>query len=92
MDNNWYTNYIARWCLRYAAEQYKVLKAHNQNEFEEIFQQLNISSYNQFYESEKVSEITDSDHLSSKMFLINLFLTTNHNVMYCLGIAPVEQM
>ena len=48
--------------------------------------------FNQFYESEKVSEITDSDHLSSKMFLINLFLTTNHNVMYCLGIAPVEQM
>ena len=48
--------------------------------------------FNQFYESEKVSEITDLDHLSSKMFLINLFLTTNHNVMYCLGIAPVEQM
>ena len=48
--------------------------------------------FNQFYESEKISEITDLDHLSSKMFLINLFLTTNHNVMYCLGIAPVEQM
>ena len=48
--------------------------------------------FNQFYENEKVSEITDLDHLSSKMFLINLFLTTNHNVMYCLGIAPVEQM
>ena len=48
--------------------------------------------FNQFYESEKISEITDLDHLSSKIFLINLFLTTSHNVMHCLGIAPVEQM
>jgi maltose phosphorylase len=43
VDNNWYTNYIARWCLRYAAEQYKVLKASHQNEFEEIFIKTSIS-------------------------------------------------
>ncbi len=48
--------------------------------------------FNQFYESEKVSELTDLGQLSSKIFLINLFLTTSHNVMYCLGIVPAEQM
>ena len=48
--------------------------------------------FNQFYEDEKLSEITDLDQISSKLFLINLFLKTSHNVMYCLGIEPVEQM
>ncbi len=48
--------------------------------------------FNQFYESEKISDITQSDHLSSKLFITNLFLTTSHNVMTCLGIKPVEKM
>jgi len=48
--------------------------------------------FNQFYESEKLSEINNSDHLSSKLFLIDLFIITSHNVMNCLGIAPVEKM
>ena len=48
--------------------------------------------FNQFYEDEKLNEITDLDQISSKLFLINLFLKTSHNVMYCLGIEPVEQM
>jgi len=44
VDNNWYTNYIARWCLRYAGEQYNLLKAHHPNEFEEIFIKTSISN------------------------------------------------
>jgi len=48
--------------------------------------------FNQFYESEKISEIEDSDRLSSKMYITNLFLTTSQNVMWCLGITPVNQM
>ena len=48
--------------------------------------------FNQFYESEKLSEITISEQLSSKLFVINLFIITSHNVMNCLGIAPVEKM
>ena len=48
--------------------------------------------FNQFYESEKISEIEDSDQLSSKMYITNLFLTTSQNVMWCLGITPVNQM
>src|SRR6056300_2018173 len=48
--------------------------------------------FNQFYESEKILEIEDSDHLSSKMYITNLFLTTSQNVMWCLGMTPVNQM
>ena len=48
--------------------------------------------FNQFYESEKISEIEDSDRLSSKMYITNLFLITSQNVMWCLGITPVNQM
>ena len=48
--------------------------------------------FNQFYENEKLSEITDLEHISSKLFIINLFLTTSNNVMLCLGITPVDKM
>ena len=50
------------------------------------------NSFNQFYENEKLSEITDLEHISSKLFIINLFLTTSNNVMFCLGITPVNKM
>ena len=50
------------------------------------------NSFNQFYEHEKLSEISDVNHLSSKFYLINLFLKTSHNVMFCLGLKPVEKM
>jgi len=50
------------------------------------------NSFNQFYEHEKLSEIENSNHLSSKLYLVNLFLTTSQNVMFCLGIKPVEKM
>ena len=43
VDNNWYTNYIAHWCLRYAAEQYNIIKAQHPKEFEEIFIKTNIT-------------------------------------------------
>jgi len=48
--------------------------------------------FNQFYENEKILEINDADHLSSKMYITNLFLTTSHNVMLCLGMTPVNKM
>ena len=48
--------------------------------------------FNQFYESEKILEINDSEHLSSKVYITNLFLTTSQNVMWCLGITPVKKM
>ena len=48
--------------------------------------------FNQFYESEKILEINDSEQLSSKVYITNLFLTTSQNVMWCLGITPVKKM
>ena len=48
--------------------------------------------FNQFYEKEKLSDITDPAHISSKLFITNLFLTTSGNVMSCLGILPVSKM
>ena len=48
--------------------------------------------FNQFYESEKILNISNSDRLSSKMYITNLFLTTSQNVMWCLGITPVNKM
>ena len=36
IDNNWYTNYIARWCLNYTAQQYQKLKAENPQRFDSI--------------------------------------------------------
>jgi len=48
--------------------------------------------FNQFYENEKLSTITDSNHIASKLYIANLFLTTSHNTMFCLGILPVNEM
>jgi arginyl-tRNA synthetase len=48
--------------------------------------------FNQFYEDENLSNIKNSNHLASKIYLVDLFLTTSHNVMYCLGLVPVKQM
>ena len=48
--------------------------------------------FNQFYENEKISNITDLNHVSSKLYIANLFLTTSQNTMFCLGISPVTEM
>ena len=48
--------------------------------------------FNVFYEEEKLSEIIDQGKLSSKLYILDLFITTCHNTMFCLGITPVEEM
>ena len=48
--------------------------------------------FNQFYENEKLSSIKDLNHLASKLYILELFLTTSHNTMFCLGILPVDEM
>ena len=48
--------------------------------------------FNQFYENEKLSTITDTNHIASKLYIANLFLTTSHNTMLCLGLVPVNEM
>jgi arginyl-tRNA synthetase len=48
--------------------------------------------FNQFYEYEKISDITDIDQIKSKTYIANLFLTTSNSAMLCLGISPVSKM
>ena len=48
--------------------------------------------FNQFYEYEKISNITDVDQIKSKTYIANLFLTTSNSAMHCLGISPVSKM
>ena len=48
--------------------------------------------FNQFYEYEKISDITDLDQITSKTYIANLFLTTSNSAMFCLGISPVSKM
>ena len=48
--------------------------------------------FNQFYEYEKISDITDVDQITSKTYIANLFLTTSNSAMLCLGISPVSKM
>ena len=48
--------------------------------------------FNIFYEEEKLSEIIDQSKLSTKLYILDLFITTCHNTMFCLGITPVEEM
>ena len=48
--------------------------------------------FNQFYEYEKISDITNVDQITSKTYITNLFLITSSNAMLCLGISPVSKM
>ncbi len=42
VNNNWYTNYIASWCMRYAAEQYEKLGKSSGNRLSEIKQKTGL--------------------------------------------------
>ena len=52
VNNNWYTNYIARWCLQYAVEQINYLQEHHKERWQEIkdrthFKDEEITSWNE---------------------------------------------
>jgi arginyl-tRNA synthetase len=48
--------------------------------------------FNVFYEEEKLSEIIDQSRLSTKLFILDLFIRTCENTMFCLGITPAKEM
>ena len=48
--------------------------------------------FNNFYEDEKILDISEESKLNNKLFILNLFIKTSHNVMFCLGMNPVEKM
>ncbi|MBK8805540.1 MAG: glycoside hydrolase family 65 protein [Bacteroidales bacterium] len=43
INNNWYTNYYAKWCLNYAVESYHLIESRNQNALKTISQKLSIT-------------------------------------------------
>ena len=59
VDNNWYTNYIARWCINYAKNCIETAKSTNPNEWE------NIKTKTEFHEN----ELTKWDDIRRNMFL-----------------------
>lgn len=44
INNNWYTNYIAKWCIDYAIENINKVKAEYSEDYKRIISKVNISS------------------------------------------------
>lgn len=42
VNNNWYTNYLAKWCLKYTIECFENLKHENQVKFDEIISKTSL--------------------------------------------------
>ncbi len=60
VNNNWYTSYIATWCLKYTIEAANKVKASNPARYEEITQNLNLKEVEEF---EKFQAIIDHVYL-----------------------------
>ncbi|NCP06185.1 MAG: family 65 glycosyl hydrolase [Flavobacteriaceae bacterium CG2_30_34_30] len=43
VNNNWYTNYIAKWCIDYAVEQINYIKEHIKKEYARIMHKVKLS-------------------------------------------------
>ncbi len=60
VSNNWYTNYIAKWCLAYAKEAMEYVKKTNKPHYEDIVKKTN-------FDAKK--EVSKWDDICKKMFL-----------------------
>lgn len=45
VNNNWYTNYSTKWCLKFTLDSIKICKKNNANSFEELSKKLKIKKY-----------------------------------------------
>ncbi|WP_136465974.1 glycoside hydrolase family 65 protein [Flagellimonas onchidii] len=43
VNNNWYTNYLAKWCLEYAAEQLSAVEKEYPTDFQRVIKKTNLS-------------------------------------------------
>ena len=59
VNNNWYTNYIARWCLRYTAENVERIEKENPDLFAIKSEALNFTG----------KELGDWKHIADKIYL-----------------------
>ncbi|MGK0406707.1 MAG: maltose phosphorylase [Roseivirga sp.] len=55
VNNNWYTSYIARWCLKYAAESLATVKELNPADLERILAKANFNTQEELAEWAKIS-------------------------------------
>jgi maltose phosphorylase len=55
VNNNWYTSYIARWCLKYAAESLETVKELNPADLERILAKANFNTREELAEWAKIS-------------------------------------
>jgi maltose phosphorylase len=60
VNNNWYTNYIARWCLRYTSECINYVKENNNERYLEI---LNKTSFEEISELQQWTSISENIYL-----------------------------
>ncbi|BDD09759.1 maltose phosphorylase [Fulvitalea axinellae] len=60
VDNNWYTSYIAMWCLKYTAESLEWVKENNPARFDEIVAKTNLDVKG---ETEKWAHIRENMYL-----------------------------
>ena len=59
INNNWYTNYLAQWCLEYAVDSLKSIEAQDVNTFKKVFDNNKL----------KESEMLKWQNISSNMYL-----------------------
>ena len=55
VNNNWYTNYLASWCLSYTAEAVEYVKSNHDKRYQEIIKKIN---FNEITELQKWMHIT----------------------------------
>ena len=56
VNNNWYTNYIARWCLQYALEAMEYVKEKNATKWEALSDRIKFHEYTETGEWDKIIE------------------------------------
>ena len=44
INNNWYTNYIAKWCIEYAIENIEIVKSDYNNDYNRIMSKVSLSA------------------------------------------------
>ncbi|WP_121907958.1 glycoside hydrolase family 65 protein [Ulvibacter antarcticus] len=59
VNNNWYTNYIAAWCINYAMEQIKIIESTSESDYVRIMHKVKLSK----------CEIGKWEEVASNMFL-----------------------
>ena len=59
INNNWYTNYLAQWCLKYTVDSLKSIEAQDVSTFKKVFDNNKL----------KESEMLKWQNISSNMYL-----------------------